>query len=33
MTDSFERIFGLRAAPAANRAFLPPVDMWAVREP
>ena len=28
MTDSFERMFGLRAAPAANRGFLPPVDIW-----
>jgi len=28
MTDSFERMFGLRAAPGGNRGFLPPVDIW-----
>ena len=28
MTDDLERMFGLRAAPAANRGFLPPVDIW-----
>jgi HSP20 family protein len=28
MTDDFERMFGLRAAPAASRGFLPPVDIW-----
>jgi HSP20 family protein len=28
MTDSFERMFGVRAAPGGNRGFLPPVDIW-----
>jgi HSP20 family protein len=28
MTDSFERMFGLRAAPGGQRGFLPPVDIW-----
>ena len=28
MTDSFERMFGLRAAPGGVRGFLPPVDIW-----
>lgn len=28
MTDNFERMFGLRAAPGGNRGFLPPVDIW-----
>jgi len=28
MTDGFERMFGLRAAPGGNRGFLPPVDIW-----
>ena len=28
MTDSFERMFGLRAAPGGSRGFLPPVDIW-----
>ena len=28
MTDSFERMFGLRAAPGGNRGFLPAVDIW-----
>ncbi|HEX3329608.1 MAG TPA: Hsp20/alpha crystallin family protein [Gaiellales bacterium] len=28
MTDSFERMFGLRAAPGGLRGFLPPVDIW-----
>src|SRR5919201_1533517 len=28
MTDSFERMFGLRAAPGGTRGFLPPVDIW-----
>lgn len=28
MTDSFERMFGLRAAPGGARGFLPPVDIW-----
>ena len=26
--DDFERMFGLRGAPAASRGFLPPVDIW-----
>jgi HSP20 family protein len=28
MTDRFERMFGVRAAPGGNRGFLPPVDIW-----
>jgi HSP20 family protein len=28
MTEGFERMFGLRAAPGGNRGFLPPVDIW-----
>jgi HSP20 family protein len=28
MTDGFERMFGLRAAPGGTRGFLPPVDIW-----
>ncbi len=28
MTDRFERMFGLRAAPGGQRGFLPPVDIW-----
>jgi HSP20 family protein len=28
MTDGFERMFGLRAAPGGQRGFLPPVDIW-----
>lgn len=28
MTDSFERMFGVRAAPGGPRGFLPPVDIW-----
>src|SRR4051812_31030733 len=28
MTDSFERMFGVRAAPGGNRGFVPPVDIW-----
>lgn len=28
MTDSFERMFGVRAAPGGSRGFLPPVDIW-----
>jgi len=28
MTDGFERVFGLRAAPGGPRGFLPPVDIW-----
>ena len=28
MTENFERMFGLRAAPGGNRGFLPPVDIW-----
>ena len=28
MTDDFERMFGLRAAPGGQRGFLPPVDIW-----
>jgi HSP20 family protein len=28
MTDSFDRMFGLRAAPGGTRGFLPPVDIW-----
>src|SRR4029078_2138790 len=28
MTDSLERMFGLRAAPGGTRGFLPPVDIW-----
>jgi HSP20 family protein len=28
MSDSFERMFGLRAAPGGQRGFLPPVDIW-----
>ena len=28
MSEGFERMFGLRAAPGGNRGFLPPVDIW-----
>ena len=28
MTDSFERMFGVRAAPGGSRGFLPSVDIW-----
>lgn len=28
MTEGFERMFGLRAAPGGNRGFVPPVDIW-----
>jgi HSP20 family protein len=28
MTDSFDRMFGLRPASGGNRGFLPPVDIW-----
>lgn len=28
MTENFERMFGLRAAPGGNRGFLPAVDIW-----
>jgi HSP20 family protein len=28
MTEGFERMFGLRAAPGGSRGFLPPVDIW-----
>jgi HSP20 family protein len=28
MTEGFERMFGLRAAPGGQRGFLPPVDIW-----
>jgi HSP20 family protein len=28
MTDNFERMFGVRAAPGGNRGFVPPVDIW-----
>jgi HSP20 family protein len=28
MTEGFERMFGVRAAPGGQRGFLPPVDIW-----
>ena len=28
MSEGFEQMFGLRAAPGGNRGFLPPVDIW-----
>jgi HSP20 family protein len=28
MSEGFERMFGLRAAPGGSRGFLPPVDIW-----
>lgn len=28
MTEGFERMFGLRAAPGGTRGFLPPVNIW-----
>lgn len=32
MSEGFERMFGLRAAPGGSRGFVPPCDIWETEE-